>query len=201
MADNTEYLPQIGVIDDTRTQRNYKLIGEDNIVHKTSSDVVVNGVGNFVGEECKRVNILASSGCVVTSGVTDVSLINSSGVTVNYPGGVIYIDNQLVTADSFITSGVTVSQSIVTLSDAVVYEMTTSDYTVISNNNGNEIYLPPAAGQTQVFHVKNIDSDDFTLYVYPLTSDTIDLTEDRIVLAQYDTVTVQSDGSTNYYIL
>jgi len=201
MADNTEYLPQIGVIDDTRTQRNYKLIGEDNIVHKTSSDVVVNGVGNFVGEECKRVNILASSGCVVTSGVTDVSLINSSGVTVNYPGGVTYIDNQLVTADSFITSGVTVSQSIVTLSDAVVYEMTTSDYTVISNNNGNEIYLPPAAGQTQVFHVKNIDSDDFTLYVYPLTSDTIDLTEDRIVLAQYDTVTVQSDGSTNYYIL
>lgn len=197
MADNTEYLPQIGVIDDSRTLRNYKLVGDGNVVHRTSTDVIVNGKDNFVGEECQRVNILASSGCTITSGVTDVSIINSSGITVNYPGNVIYVDNFLVTSSSFITSGTTFNQSFAYTGE-LNYDMTTEDYTVVNVTN-TEILLPPALGQTQVFRIVNACGVDNTFYT--TGSDTIYGFDNNITLSDGDAITVQSDGSSKYFVL
>jgi len=208
MADNTEYLPQIGVIDDTRTSRNYKLIGDGNVVAKTSSDVVVNGVNNFVGEDCQRINVLASSGCVITSGTTDVSIINSSGITVNAPGGVTYIDGLQITSDSFIVSGVTASQGIKFVSsEEEDYQMTTDDYTVVvttsASESDTEIYLPDAAGQTQVFRVKAelFTTEGVTVQVRTFEDNGFIDEEQIIELLAGDAITVQSDGSSNYYIL
>jgi len=197
MADNTEYLPQIGVIDDSRTERNYKLIGDGNVVSISAKDIVVNGQNNFVGEECQRINILASSGCTVTSGVTDISITGSSGLTIN-ESSLTYIKNVLITDSSFSGGAVNTTYRVETL-DA--QSITATDATVeLIGESVTVILLPPASGHNRIYNIKNLQVIDSDVEVYG-GSDQIDSINDRVTLSQYDSVTVQSDGGINYIIL
>jgi hypothetical protein len=53
-----------------------------NYVHATARNVIVSGYDNVVGAYSDMINILSSSGVVVSSGLSNVSVINTSGVTI-----------------------------------------------------------------------------------------------------------------------
>ncbi|MCR4307510.1 MAG: hypothetical protein NUV80_03045 [Candidatus Berkelbacteria bacterium] len=58
------------------------IIGDNNYVADSAIGVLVTGRYNSVGENARNVTILNSSGCVVPGDVSEVFILNSSGVTV-----------------------------------------------------------------------------------------------------------------------
>jgi len=198
MADNTDYFPQIRTVNKPNEYVNSTIRGRGNTVDKTAENVIVNGANNYVGEGCRDVNLLNSSGCTVSSGVVGINMISCSGLTA-FDSGKIYIENVEISDDSFISSGSTYSQSFITVSGASLYYMTTANYTVVSAHGSNEIYLPEASGQTQVFNLKNQTGGDFTWY--PFGSGNYIEDESSIITADGESITLQSDGSSNYIII
>lgn len=198
MADNTEFLPQAQPIDPSHVRRNITIIGSGNVVDITSLNTIVSGRGNFVGEDTRGINLLGCTDCVVVSGVTNVNVINSSGVTV-LESDTTYIKDIEISSDSFIVSGVTFSQGYHIVSD-FGYTITLDDYTIDDVNGLSEITLPAASGHTQVFNIKITGAlGDTTVFLTGL--DTIEGVAQNTQLSQGDNLTVQSNGSSNYIIL
>jgi hypothetical protein len=56
--------------------------GKYNVVPRSATGIIITGDNNSIGENGRNVTILNSSGCVVAGDVSEVCIINSSGVTV-----------------------------------------------------------------------------------------------------------------------
>lgn len=95
MADNTDRFPQIRLINKPNEFVNATIRGRDNIVDKTAENIIVNGQNNYVGPNCRDINLLNTSGCTVSSGVVGVNLFSCSGVTVS-ENNVLYFNNKKV---------------------------------------------------------------------------------------------------------
>ena len=197
-----EYFPIIGQTIKPNKLFRQSIIGYGNQVASTAQDIIVNGEGNFVGDDCRSINILNTSGSVVTSGVIGVNLFSCSGLIIE-ESDVIYIKNVKITEDSFggLTSGVTFSQSYRAISPFLSTTITEADYTVEQFGNASEsVFLLPAAGQTRVINIKN-SKTEFVLTINPSGADTI---EGELTLElgnTGDSVTLQSNGTNNYIIL
>tara|TARA_R100001244_G_scaffold63542_1_gene52771 strand:- start:6054 stop:6692 length:639 start_codon:yes stop_codon:yes gene_type:complete len=205
---STEYFPIISNASKPNRLFRHAIIGESNSVSSSAQDIVVNGVGNFIGDECRNINLLNTSACIVSSGVISANLFSCSGLTIDV-NDVIYIKNVLITEDSFggggggITSGVTFSQAYraTTPTDLPEATVSLSDYTVEYFGTGSETsFLSPAAGQTQIFNIKNSKTIE-VLNIYPDGSDTIEGASIITLNSTGDTVTLQSNGTNNYIIL
>ena len=197
MANNTDFLPQIKQKDPPHFSRSRTIVGSGNVVDLTSINTIVNGTGNFVGADTKNVNILGSTDCVVVSGVTNVNIINCSGVVITESDKT-FIKDVDISSESFIVSGVTFSQRYHIIPTAS-YQMTLDDYTVVNEFAGAQITLPLAAGHTQVFNIKQVAVGESG--VVPSGSDSIEGVPALTSLFTGDNITLQSDGSTNYIIL
>lgn len=76
-----------------------QVLGVNNYVSPTSSFIQVLGSDNIIGNGCQFVSIANSSGCVIQGGLTNVSIVNSSGVTVT-ESNIQYIAGKRIPADS-----------------------------------------------------------------------------------------------------
>jgi len=201
-----EYFPIIGQPIKPNKLFRQSIIGYGNQVASTAQDIIVNGEGNFIGDDCRSINILNTSGSVVTSGVIGVNLFSCSGLIIE-ESDVIYIKNVKITEDSFsggggsITSGTTFSQSLIYTGAVANYDMTTDNYTVVATGQPLQLGLPPAIGQTQVYNIKNQTGADLTFYGDLLSgTDTIE-GETSATIGDGASLTLQSNGSTNYIII
>jgi hypothetical protein len=102
-----------------------RVMGSGNRIGATSRGVFVTGNDNSVGELCERVSILNSSGCTVMGGLSDVSIENSSGITV-YQTGVTVKQNVQQSR---------IGQKVKTVTGA--YTVQPEDEFILVNNSGN----------------------------------------------------------------
>jgi hypothetical protein len=196
-----EYFPIIGQAIKPNKLFRQSIIGHGNQVASTAQDIIVNGFGNSIGDDCRSINILNTSGSSVTSGVIGVNLFSCSGLIID-ESDVIYIKNVKITESSFgITSGVTFSQSLIYTGAVGSYDMTTDNFTVVATQQPLQLGLPPAVGQTQVYNIKNQTGADLTFYGDLLSgTDTIE-GETSATIGDGASLTLQSNGSTNYIII
>lgn len=116
--DENENAPALRI--GTNDNPNGNIIIGTNYVHPTAEATIVSGYNNVVGAYSSMVNILSSSGVVVAGGLSNVSVINTSGVTItqsntHYVSGVQYVGASVgeytpiatgsLNIDAIITSG------------------------------------------------------------------------------------------------
>lgn len=194
MADNNEYQPIYNPVSKPNTLIDTVIGNRNNIIEPSAINVFVTGEANYVGENCEDIVIINSSGCVVVPNAKMVTIINSSGV-VAYNTGDIYIRN------STLSSGTIDNGSYRKVNIAVDYILTTDETVeiVYASSGSTEYILPLALGHNEKFNIKN--SSLYDKVVYRQGSDTIDITNTSVILAPYDSITVQSDGVSNYIII
>jgi len=193
MADNTDYLPLFGSTLQPNERTDVIIRGSNNAVAISAKSVFVSGDLNYVGDDCANVTILNSSGCVVSSGIVGATIINSSGIVIEDPD-LVYINNILY---STITGGgVTYFGYRKVTSNSTI---TTSDGT-IEARGGTDHDLPVCLGHNKMFNIKNYTGGNINVNTFG--SDTIDNDPSgSLIVADGDSVTVQSDGISNYLIL
>jgi hypothetical protein len=94
-----------------------------------------------------------------------------------------------------------VSMNITTLTGNTTLDGTY--YTVLCNatSAGFTVTLPTSVGITgRIYNIKKTDSSTNTVTIATTSSQTIDSSTNRVISTQYETITVQSDGS-NWYII
>ena len=193
---NIEEFPKQRSIENPRTYIDSVVKGSGNIIERSARNVIVNGHNNYVAEETRNINLFNSSACTISSGVVGVTIINSSGINV-YSNDKVYINNKEFAPGGTSSTG----YDIVTAS--VTYFMDTDNGTVeLRGTSTHDTHLPLALGHNQKFIVKNNSYAGVEQNVKPAdgSSDSIDL-DILWVLGYLDSITVQSDGVSNYIIV
>lgn len=174
----------------TSTSSN-RVSGIKNIIPLSAQRVFIHGDENSVGENADSINIINSSGCVVPGGLRNVTIINSSGVTVA-ESNVIYENNQQVNNATGGIRQVTASAS-ANIGDKLV--LASASAAVI------EFTLPLASSSMgREISVKKIDSSANAVSVVRTGSDTIDGASSKSIGTQYESYTFKSNGS-NWFII
>ena len=78
------------------------------------------------------------------------------------------------------------------------YTATNADYTILCNASGGSftVTLPTVASHTnRIYNIKKIDSSANTVTVDGNASETIDDSTTAVLTTQYESITIQSDGS------
>lgn len=149
MSDNINYIPLNISVKPNNERTDLIINGTGNIVEQNSINVIVNGDRNYVGYDCRDINILASSGCTVFPDVAGVTLINSSGVIAD-TSGVIYISNVEVSDYSFTDDS---NSHKVVLSDYTIQE---KDKCIVVNISGITVTVPSF---TDLGYAQTLDLD------------------------------------------
>ena len=175
------------------------IMGHGNIVESSAQNVNVNGDANYVGVETGNINILNSSGCIVSSGVIGCTLINCSGISI-YEDNLVYINNLLFSSATTSSSG---------------YRKTVTQYTVMVEGDGTidlqyttsggVCYLPSPVGHFKKFVIKNNNTTsnphDVWCVGFSIDNGALVSGAGQITLGYLDSVTVQSNGADNYLII
>lgn len=196
MSDNSDFIPRYFPTNPMRTYMDSVINGAGNIVDPSAQNVIVNGDRNYVGGRASNVTILNSSGCVVNPDVVGAVIINSSGVTIS-DDNLVYINNVLVTNSSFGT-GSYVSTA------ANGYSITSANETLEIRYTGSmgTYVLPSPLGHNRKYTIKNMSANDQEVLAYGYTiDDTTSGGAGRVTLGTLDSITVQSDGISNYIII
>ena len=109
--------------------------------------------------------------------------------TASFDGVSNYLFDGTVKTNGFITNLVTKTSN---------YTATVEDYTIICNASGGAftITLPVVASHTgRIYHIKKIDSSANIVTVDGNASETIDDGLTAVLTVQYESITIQSDGS------
>lgn len=83
------------------------------------------------------------------------------------------------------------------------YTLVSNDYTILGNDAGGSfiLTLPPAAtNANRIYNIKKINSSTNTITVDANASETIDGSTAYVLRIQYQSITIQCDG-TSWYIL
>ena len=80
-----------------------QVLGVNNYVSPTASFIQVLGSDNSIGNACQFVSLSNSSGCIIQGGLTNVHLVNTSGVTVT-ESNIQYVAGKRIPADSVFIS-------------------------------------------------------------------------------------------------
>jgi hypothetical protein len=192
MSDNSDFIPRYYPTNPMRTYMDSVINGAGNIVDPSAQNVIVNGDRNYVGGRASNITILNSSGCVINPDVVGAVIINSSGVTIS-DDNLVYINNTLITNASLSTGSYVVTS-------LGAYTMTVANETLDIQYSGSlgDYSLPYAVGHNKKFIIKNNTLNDQN--VLRQGSDTIDGNA-TITIGTFDSITVQSNGISNYIII
>ena len=156
MADNNEYIPQITYVPRYNEYVNTIIRGQSNIVEPSADDVIVSGDRNYVGQGCRNISLLNSSGCVVYPNVVGSTLINCSGIVIQ-EDNLVYINNNRLTN---ITGGVSEPKLI-----GSNYQATVNDDVLFIDTAGVIITFPHYSDVGgKEWRVKNISTGDAYIY-------------------------------------
>lgn len=164
--------------------------GWANTIDATSLSVFLTGVGNNVLAGGERIHVIGGGGNLIEAGLQDVTLINSSGLTVTEPG-VLYINNQKY-FNSAMGDAVTIAAS------NSPYALTTAVRTLFCDATDGEITvnLPTAEGNNgKIFEIIKTDSSANTVYIDGYSSETINGAASQTLSSIYDIITIVCNGT------
>lgn len=184
-----------------------------NYVSTSTRASFVSGTRNNIGSGTENITLLNSSGCTVLAGVHGVTLINTSGVTVG-ESDVLMINNvatpSIYQPYSNITN-VSGSSYNIKVHDGTLLVTTGATNTTINLSFGfpqfvrQQINYGIVGGNvsldlTKVYNIKKVDSGVGQVIIDPSGSGTIDGSSTATITSQYDSLTIQYDG-TNWHII
>ncbi len=161
-----------------------------NTVDTTAASVLVTGVENNILSGSERITVIGGGNNVISAGLQDVTLINSSGITITEPG-VLYINNQKYFA-ALMGDAVTV------VTDDSPYTLTDSVRTLFCDATDGEITvnLPTAQGRNgKVFEIIKTDNSSDVIYIDGYSSETINGAASDSLTSQYAMLTIVSNGT------
>ncbi len=174
--------------------KNFQTIeGENNKISYGAKSVNILGDGNFVGES-EDILLDNSHDNVIDSGLTNVVLINTTGITVS-ESNVTYINGVKVD-----TSGIG-SQAVVTVT-AATYSVTTNERTILCDTSSNDITIrllnAPDDGAT--WNIKKIDNAN-KVNVQVSGGKLIDGATPQVLKKIYTSITVVWDEDGDEYMI
>lgn len=164
--------------------------GWNNTVDSTTLSVLLTGVGNNVLAGGERIHVIGGGGNLIEAGLQDVTLINSSGITVTEPG-VLYLNNQ-----RFYSGAMGDAVSITT--DNSPYTLTTATRTLFCDATEGEITvnLPTAEGNNgKIFEIIKTDDSVNTVYIDGYSSETINGSTSQTLVSAFDKITIVCNGT------
>lgn len=167
--------------------------GWDNTVDETAASVLLTGTGNYINGFSEYITVIGGGGNIVGAGFDNVTLINSSGITVA-ESDVLYLNNQKYFP---LLMGDTVS----VVADDSPYTLTSATNTLFCNTIDNDITvnLPSAIGLAgKAFEVMKTDDSGNEVILSAYASETINGSATYSLTAAYDRVKVVSDGAAWY---
>jgi hypothetical protein len=166
------------------------VLGTNNHIGGTASNNIVSGTGHYILGGSERITVLGGGGNTVYPGLADVTLINSSGITVTSPG-VMYVNNQkYFTTVMGDTVGISFDNSPYTLTDDV--------RTLFCDATDGEITinLPTAENRNgKIFEIMKTDNTINTVYIDGYSSETINGSSGHALTTQYAKIRVTSNGT------
>ena len=128
---------------------------------------------------------------------------SASGVVANYVPYVGAIKDVDLGSKNFTTTGTTSTGGFIASSNFITinYTIASNDYVVLASaSSAITLLLNPAAGNTgRIYHIKNLSSDSNNVTIDPNAGETIDEETTLTLTTQYQSVSIQSDGS-NWWI-
>lgn len=193
-----DIFPKNNSINRPNRKVNQSIEGSGNFVDPTAINVVCFGDSNSIGQNVKDSQIFNSSGCVIPSGLKNVTIFNSSGIVVT-TDDVIYINNNIV---SPVQPGLKITRV------DNQYTVTSEDQFLLcdASNTSFTVLLRPASaidmyknGFCKIIRIKKIDSSSNQIAIGS-TADLIDGDSVKYLTAQYESLTLITDGA-NYNII
>lgn len=175
--------------------KNVNVYSEYPVNVSASEDVVV-------GQGAKYISVVGSNGINIAPGVENVSIVNSSELTIT-ESNVTYVNNVLVPEFSDLYAAIDATSTNITLkpnAGTVLVDCGAANKTITTPNN-NQCFFVDAVGKTigKIFTIKKIDASAFTVTIVP-GSGTLDGAANAVLTTQYQSVTIQTDG-TNWFII
>ena len=147
-------------------------------------------MGNNVLAGGERIHVIGGGGNLIEAGLQDVTLINSSGITVTEPG-VLYLNNQ-----RFYSGAMGDAVSITT--DNSPYTLTTATRTLFCDATEGEITvnLPTAEGNNgKIFEIIKTDDSSNTVFIDGYSSETINGATSQTLVSAFDKITIVCNGT------
>lgn len=146
----------------------------------------------------------ASYTCTTTYGILIETAVKGSGSTITTNIGLLIGDQTVGGTNYAINGGLGIYKfggglRLSLVSKAVDYTATDNDYTILVDASGaaRTITLPAVSGRVgTTYNIKKTDSSANTVTVDGNASETIDGATTKVLTTQYQSVTIQSDGST-----
>lgn len=113
-----------------------QIYGSYNNIAPTTRQVMVQGDYNSIGTDASKISIINSSGCIVAGGLINVSILNSSGVTVTESNTSIVNNVVIFSPSQQTTSGYWTKTGTKIYNNNTAGEVRTNRHT-FGNNNGN----------------------------------------------------------------
>ena len=175
--------------------KNVNVYSEYPVNIAASEDIVV-------GQGAKYISIVGSNGITIAPGVENVSIVNSSELTIT-ENNITYVNNVLVPEFSNLYAPIDTTSTNITLkpnAGTVLVDCGAANKTITTPSN-DQCFFIDALGKTigKLFTIKKIDASAFTVTIVP-DSGTIDGAANVVLTTQYQSVTIQTDG-TNWYII
>lgn len=187
-------------------------IGNNNTYGNGLRSVLVNGGDNYIHDYAENVTLLGSSGDTVYSGLRNVTLINTNDVTVT-SGDIAFINN--IPVPSIVPLYAPI-KTITSNYDVFVFDGTLLCDCTAGNININLTFTQEQYAEkwvqivvngvtittyfTKILTIKKIDSSGNKVILNPAGTNTIDGALTKDITTQYETYTIQWDG-TNWHII
>lgn len=189
------------------------VLGDGNVIGNSENVSLVGSSGNIIGSGCSNINMVNSSGCIISGGLRNVTLINTSNVEVS-SGDIVFINNTPIPKINHPYANITnVSGSSynIKVHDGTLLVTTGASNTTINLSFGFPEFVRQwlqydYSGSTitqfltKIYNIKKIDSGAGSVIIDPAGSGTIDGSSTATITTQYDSLTIQYDG-TNWHII
>lgn len=175
--------------------KNVNVYSEYPVNVSASEDVVV-------GQGAKYISVIGSNGINIAPGVENVSIVNSSELTIT-ESNVTYVNNVFIPEFSNLYAPIDTTATNITLkpnAGTVLVDSGAANKTITTPSN-DQCFFVDALGKTigKIFTIKKIDASAFTVTIVP-ASGTLDGAANAVLTTQYQSVTIQTDG-TNWFII
>lgn len=164
--------------------------GEDNFVDKSSENVTIQGDRNKVGADSYNINLINSNDNLIDSGLSNVTLINTNGITVE-DSNVVYINGMALSGPDVVQQK---NGNFVTETKVTTYEVDTSAFTLKADLNSSEV------PEGKIYNFKK-KSNKNKLIILPGTGYTIDHGPSLIFKSKQANFSLQFDKDSSNWII
>lgn len=169
-------------------KKTHVISGNDNYVDDRAFNIKIQGDDNYIGSDVRNVNLLNSNNNDVIDGATNVTLINTDGLTIT-ESDVNYIDGKKVSVNNIISKSVEKKTAEFTQEETVI------GYEVVTTSGNVKAKLDPTIGQEgQIWYFKKIGASN-QMIIEPQSGALIDGATSKTVTTDNETVTVLFEGS------